>query len=35
MYKLCNDSSYMDTENLVHLASETKQLAADMADSNE
>lgn len=35
MYKLCNDSSYMDTENLVHLASETKQLAIDMAEDNE
>ena len=35
MYKLCNGSCYMDTENLVYLDKETKILAKEMAEDNE
>ena len=34
-YRLCNDSSFLDAEMHEKLATETKQLAIDMATNNE
>lgn len=35
MYKLCNDSSFLDAENEASLTTATKKLAIDMQTNNE